>query len=169
MRIECPSCAARYEVPETRLAPGRAVRCARCGSDWVPLQAEAGQAEAVRLAQPVASDLAHPLAGEHPGNEHLLDDGRLDDGRLDEPAAVPPRRANPFVQTSRPADPSPEILLTADTPKRRRPLLAAAWAVSVAIVAAVAVLAVLLREPIARAWPPSLRVYDALNLSTGAR
>jgi predicted Zn finger-like uncharacterized protein len=40
MRIECPACAATYEVPEDRLAPGRLVRCARCGSDWMPLPPE---------------------------------------------------------------------------------------------------------------------------------
>ncbi len=36
MRIVCPSCEAAYDVPEDRLAPGRAVRCARCGKDWLP-------------------------------------------------------------------------------------------------------------------------------------
>ncbi len=41
MRIVCPACTAIYDVPEARLAPGRAVRCARCGTDWLPLAAEA--------------------------------------------------------------------------------------------------------------------------------
>ncbi len=40
MRIVCPACTAAYDVPEARLAPGRAVRCARCGTDWMPLTVE---------------------------------------------------------------------------------------------------------------------------------
>jgi predicted Zn finger-like uncharacterized protein len=51
MRIECPACAATYEVPEDRLAPGRLVRCARCGSDWMPLPPEP-IAEPVREPEP---------------------------------------------------------------------------------------------------------------------
>lgn len=37
MHLECPACAAAYEVPDSLLAPGRAVRCVRCGESWVPL------------------------------------------------------------------------------------------------------------------------------------
>ncbi len=37
MRMVCPACSAAYEVPESMLAPGRAVRCARCGNEWVPV------------------------------------------------------------------------------------------------------------------------------------
>jgi predicted Zn finger-like uncharacterized protein len=36
MRIICPSCAADYEVPASRLTPHKMVRCARCGGQWVP-------------------------------------------------------------------------------------------------------------------------------------
>jgi predicted Zn finger-like uncharacterized protein len=36
MRIACPSCAATYEVPASRLIPGKMVRCARCATDWLP-------------------------------------------------------------------------------------------------------------------------------------
>ena len=36
MRIVCPSCAAAYDVPDDRLVPGRAVRCAGCGAGWTP-------------------------------------------------------------------------------------------------------------------------------------
>jgi predicted Zn finger-like uncharacterized protein len=36
MRIACPSCAAEYEVPASRLKPGKLVRCARCGGKWLP-------------------------------------------------------------------------------------------------------------------------------------
>jgi predicted Zn finger-like uncharacterized protein len=35
MRIVCPSCAAVYEVPASRMTPRRMVRCARCGGEWL--------------------------------------------------------------------------------------------------------------------------------------
>jgi predicted Zn finger-like uncharacterized protein len=36
MRIVCPSCAAKYEVPASRMTPQRKVRCVRCGNAWLP-------------------------------------------------------------------------------------------------------------------------------------
>jgi predicted Zn finger-like uncharacterized protein len=36
MRITCPSCSASYEVPASRLASRKMVRCARCQGQWVP-------------------------------------------------------------------------------------------------------------------------------------
>ena len=37
VRITCPSCASEYEVPA--VAPGRPVRCVRCGTEWAPVPA----------------------------------------------------------------------------------------------------------------------------------
>ena len=36
MRIVCPTCEATYNVPDAALSPGRPVRCARCGNNWIP-------------------------------------------------------------------------------------------------------------------------------------
>ena len=36
MRIDCPGCAAEYDVPEVRLVARKLVRCARCGVEWQP-------------------------------------------------------------------------------------------------------------------------------------
>lgn len=49
MRITCPSCAADYEVPDTLLAGGRALRCQRCGTQFT-----AGAAEPPAVAPPPA-------------------------------------------------------------------------------------------------------------------
>jgi predicted Zn finger-like uncharacterized protein len=38
MRIVCPSCAAEYDVPASRMTPQRKVRCARCGGEWVAVR-----------------------------------------------------------------------------------------------------------------------------------
>ncbi len=40
-----------------------------------------------------------------------------------------------------------------------------AWGGSLALLAAVAAAAVVWREPVMQAWPPSIRVYDALGLT----
>src|ERR1700733_10405779 len=37
MRITCPSCAADYEVPASRLTPRKLVRCVRCRGEWIPV------------------------------------------------------------------------------------------------------------------------------------
>ena len=37
MQIVCPACNTRYDVPDQRLAPGKRVRCARCGDGWTPV------------------------------------------------------------------------------------------------------------------------------------
>ena len=39
MRIVCPTCSAAYDVRDALLAPGRAVRCTRCGEQWLPVKA----------------------------------------------------------------------------------------------------------------------------------
>jgi predicted Zn finger-like uncharacterized protein len=39
MRIVCPICSATYEVRDALLAPGRTVRCARCGEQWAAVPA----------------------------------------------------------------------------------------------------------------------------------
>jgi predicted Zn finger-like uncharacterized protein len=39
MRIVCPTCSATYDVRDALLAPGRAVRCTRCGEQWLPVKA----------------------------------------------------------------------------------------------------------------------------------
>lgn len=59
MRIVCPGCEAAYEVPEAMLSPGRTVRCARCGRDWLPLP-EQGQAAVVEEDIPAAPPVEPP-------------------------------------------------------------------------------------------------------------
>ncbi|MFZ6761838.1 zinc-ribbon domain-containing protein [Pseudoroseomonas sp. WGS1072] len=59
MRIECPHCAAAYDVPDSALSPGREVRCARCAHDWAPVPAPppppAPRRSATAPVQPVAA------------------------------------------------------------------------------------------------------------------
>jgi len=62
MRIVCPSCAATYEVPTSRLSSRRMVRCARCGGEWAAIR----DAE----APPPVSDRTPEDRTEHP-EEHV--------------------------------------------------------------------------------------------------
>ena len=59
MRIACPKCAAEYEVPASRLAPRKTVRCARCGGEWTAV----GEAE--ELSQEVAATLSEQELNHH--------------------------------------------------------------------------------------------------------
>ncbi|WP_419899682.1 zinc-ribbon domain-containing protein [Roseomonas sp. USHLN139] len=80
MRIECPDCAAAYDVPEALVAPGREVRCVRCAHAWVPRPALLPALAEEAAAEPVE---ALPLRSEAP---------RLPPARAEEqlPAVIPP-------------------------------------------------------------------------------
>jgi predicted Zn finger-like uncharacterized protein len=56
MRIACPSCAAEYEVPESRLTRRKLVRCARCGAEWIPAPTDGDVVPPQEPAEPPPSD-----------------------------------------------------------------------------------------------------------------
>jgi predicted Zn finger-like uncharacterized protein len=77
MRLDCPSCAANYDIPDHLLKPGRRMRCARCGAEWLTPALDAGtdelafgtvapaEAEPVREAPPpIEAPVVAPLAKE---------------------------------------------------------------------------------------------------------
>lgn len=66
MRLECPDCAAAYDVPESLVVPGREVRCVRCGHDWVP------RGPSARLALKHDPDFDEDLDGERPAARPAL-------------------------------------------------------------------------------------------------
>ena len=140
MRIECPDCSARYDVPDARLAAGRSVRCARCGRDWAPLPAAAPP-------EPVAPEPELPAPEPEP------------------PPA--PRPGHPFLVSARASAPAPDLdpppAPTAPVRRGNRGL-AVGWLFSVVLLAALVGAFVWFRGPIAHAWPPSLRIYGALHL-----
>jgi predicted Zn finger-like uncharacterized protein len=49
MRIVCPACETAYDVPDGVLVPGRALRCARCRSEWLPVSAPPPDIEAAPI------------------------------------------------------------------------------------------------------------------------
>ena len=58
MRLVCPSFSVSYEVPDSLVPAGRAVRCARCAGEWTPVVAE------VAGAAPAAEPEPAPVARE---------------------------------------------------------------------------------------------------------
>jgi predicted Zn finger-like uncharacterized protein len=151
MRIDCPSCNAAYDVPEDRLVAGRAVKCARCAGMWTPVPALSPQ----QAREPGLT--AAPVAEPRAGVEHDPDAAELP-GILPAAAAVPE------------ALPAPPAIapLSSPAPARRRSKapLAAAWLLTIAVLAGLGWAAFDRRAVIMEAWPPSIRVYAALGLVT---
>jgi predicted Zn finger-like uncharacterized protein len=119
MKIVCPSCEAAYEVPEVVMTSRRKMRCARCGTEWVP--ADAGKvAAAEAVAEPAFGAARFEQAGHEPAmpvapvaaaglnpslvHENLAPES-LAHGRQEERPAEPQYEAAPRPQDA----PGPEL------------------------------------------------------------
>lgn len=171
MKITCPNCTASYEVPEAVLAAKRAVRCARCGNNWVPeAEGEVPAApDAGRLAEmqpaPVAPDVAPAAAAA----SAVLDAAP----EADLPAAKPPAPTETNTTAQSPVSPQPEpasvavdrrVTPDADTAAPRTKAPVAAWIASVALLLVLVLSAIAFRGAIMKSWPPSQRLYAAVGL-----
>lgn len=143
MRIACPSCDAVYEVPDAMLsAAPRAVRCARCGTEWMPQPLpDPAPVEAVADVAPAPS-------------RSVRVEPKLSSYRT----RTQPRASQADDGDARPAPRDDETTL-----RRRRGALIG-WALSLLLLIALAIAAVAWRTDVMAAWPPSQRVYGALGL-----
>ena len=164
VRIVCPSCAAAYDVPETALAPGRAVRCGRCGTQWAPMPAKTRPpSDAPVLVPPslVPSSLNPSGPVGWPAAESIAGPvvplGKPATGA--EAAGEPPR--NPKVL--RAARPAAET--TVQRPRRSGTAPLIAWLASLVVLVALVFAAYAWRDRIMAAWPPSERLYAALGIA----
>jgi predicted Zn finger-like uncharacterized protein len=150
MRIVCPNCSATYEVPEAILAgTPRMVRCARCGTEWLP---EAAAEPAPLIPEPPSpSDDSPPIPMPSPPpepkpgarREPKLSSYRPRSGVIEDDERLPPRDYESL-------------------PSRRGALIG--WVLSGVLLAAIGWSAVSFRSQVMAAWPPSERVYGALGL-----
>ncbi len=89
------------------------------------------------------------------------------------PPADAPMPPEGFADPPRPVFIEPEVplvpLASAGTALRRPASLRLAWAASILVLVVGLVAAVVWRDRVARAWPPSLRVYATLGLAHNAR
>jgi predicted Zn finger-like uncharacterized protein len=138
MLILCPSCEASYDVPDERMRPGRKVRCAQCGAEWIPV--------------PVPPEQEVPDAVEGMTSPDS-DEYAADDADLGPPPA--PVATGMARLTMGPAS------------GQGRAALRAAWIASVVLLVAAIGAGYALRDQFMQMWPPSARVYDALGLRPG--
>ncbi|MXP63638.1 hypothetical protein E0493_09790 [Roseomonas sp. M0104] len=145
MRIECPGCAAAYEVREEMLPPGREVRCVRCGRAWVPVPVPvpAGAAPAPRPLPAVRSAEAPPP-------------------RRPMPLRVRPRLGAPMAEAEPPpALPPPET--PAPPPPPAYAAVLSAWVVSALVVVGALAALWAWRDDLVALWPPAGRLVQALG------
>jgi predicted Zn finger-like uncharacterized protein len=145
MHIACPACPASYEVPDSLIRPGRVVRCARCGGEWVPVAAP----PAVEPIEPAAPDMAPPPAWPRPVRDPVSAEA---DG-LAEPRA---QLSAMDRLAAHPAWPQSHLRLRI------------AWAASILLLALGAWGAFGWRGQIVDAWPPSARMYALFGVAPGA-
>jgi predicted Zn finger-like uncharacterized protein len=139
MRIVCPSCSAEYDVPDSLVTAGRVVRCARCGGEWMPVQAGAADQE------PIPPPMNDPPAI---SGEPVVTTA----------PAAPSTDASPVTDAPRPSSAMDRLALHSVRPASRLPLHLA-WLASLAVLAFLGWAAYAWRADIVTAWPPSARMY----------
>lgn len=105
MRLVCPNCEAKYEVPEDAIPEtGRDVQCANCGHAWFQMRPRAAGAETVVSPAPpppapesVVETVAEPVV------ERVAEPAIEVDTRLPDPVSDPAGGAEALT------DPSPEV------------------------------------------------------------
>ena len=169
MRVNCPNCAAGYEVPDHLLAAGgRTLRCARCGTTFQAGIAVAEPADA--LPSPPPSPSLSPSLS---------------------PVAIPPPPVTPTPAALEPPPPltfprAPPMPLDQRVEQRvdfHPPMVGArahrsagpgaalgvvGWLLTLLLLLGGGFEAVQQRSRIVAAWPASARAYDALGLNPAA-
>jgi predicted Zn finger-like uncharacterized protein len=152
MILTCPSCRTRYQTDGANFnAPGRNVRCAKCGQVWFQappelepeLEREAIAAPAAPVAPATIEQTSEPVAAEH---------GALDFGTV------------PNVEE---AESVPEKI-----PRRSRGVAFAqsvGWAALIFLIGAIGWGTIHYRETIAALWPQSASLYAVLGLPVNVR
>lgn len=158
MRIDCPACAAAYEVPESLLDTKRPLRCARCGHQWLPWAppepAPPPEASPPELEpwSPIEPDLPATL--------------------LEVPLATVRGAAPDFETEPDPQETYRDEFLSPDPAQRLSPeapgggglAIRLAWAATVLLIALLIWGGYAWRGDVMRIWPASERLYAALGL-----
>jgi predicted Zn finger-like uncharacterized protein len=157
MILTCPSCSTRYQTDGAHFkAPGRNVRCAKCGTVWhqaapelePELEQEAIIAPAASVAPPQMEQAAQPLRADSAAAESSVVDFPIRPSVEDaesSPARLPPRsRGAAFAQS-------------------------VGWAALIFLIGAVGWGTVHYRETIAAVWPQSASLYAILGLPVNVR
>jgi predicted Zn finger-like uncharacterized protein len=152
MILTCPSCRTRYQTESARfVAPGRNVRCAKCGHVWFQAtpapEAELELEPIMTPAAPTHGSSAAPIAeaAASEGSSALLGAGPASEDSISAPAESPRRSGGRAVAQS------------------------AGWAALIILVAAIGWGSVQYRQTIASLWPQSASLYAAVGLPVNVR
>ena len=144
MILTCPSCSTRYQADSARfVAPGRNVRCAKCGHIWFQTAPEA-EPEPEPVLEPVVAPPSDPPS---------------------EPSAPEPLTAAPLSSILK-----PQAVETPPRPKKRKPQKdsvladAIAWAALIFLAVTIGWAAVQYRQTIVELWPGVAPLYDVVGL-----
>ena len=138
MLIECPNCAAGYQVPPRLLRDrSRPLRCGQCEAVFPIPEPPAPEPLAFRAPEPPAPEMEEPRPA--PAPAPLAEESRTES------------------QAEREATPE-----TAQEPAPRG--LRAAWAASIALLIGGGLTAIIQRDVVMEAWPPAARLFAALGL-----
>jgi predicted Zn finger-like uncharacterized protein len=157
MRLSCPQCHTEYEVPDAALAGrARTLRCADCGTKFkAPALPETP-------AEPVIETIPEPeIAAPAEATEPVIADAPFTEAPVEDPAEAieAPPAPEVAVKPPTPAKPGMPKPAAAAQPRPNRGL-------GVSILIVLLAIAVILAEhrAIGHAWPPSLRLFNALGL-----
>jgi len=152
MILTCPSCRTRYQADGAHfVAPGRNVRCAKCGHVWFQAaptpDAEFEPEPIITPAAPVHGSSVAPVAA----------------------AAAPEASSAPLG-----AGPAAEDSISAPAERPRRSggarfAQSAGWAALIFLIAAIGWASVQYRQTIASLWPQSASLYAAVGLPVNVR
>jgi predicted Zn finger-like uncharacterized protein len=191
MRVSCPNCQTEYDVPDAALAGRtRKLRCAHCETQWVagPLPEPPAAEPPLPPPPPVSAppdpppteQWARPVASTpyKPATTSVTDNMRpFPEPAFANPYAPPPRPTEPdpqearniadresfaaLLESSRQAS-AQEPEETETTSRKRRP---SPWLISILVLLLIIGLIFIERTNIMAAWPPSIRLFQALGLS----
>jgi predicted Zn finger-like uncharacterized protein len=148
MLIQCPDCAAAFEVPERLLAdPSRPLRCSQCRTVFPIPESAAPKTKGWRDPEPIAPPPPAPPPPPPPAKAEESPAGK---------APAPDLPNEPLVAPDSAPEPAKD--------KASSRSLRAAWAASILVLILGGVGAVAQRAEIMEVWPPSARLFAALGL-----
>jgi predicted Zn finger-like uncharacterized protein len=166
MRIECPSCAAGFEVNPSVLEPnGRTVRCASCKTTWfaaAPSLVMAGTAESAPVPMPAvtAEDRADHEALAMPAKK------LSEEAQLVQVEAAPPVAP---VEEAPPSAPKRKTVAAAAIPSAYKRERRQSLGLVATMLAAVLIFCIVSRESLVRAAPELASLYAAIGFRVNLR
>lgn len=176
MRIECPSCAAGFEVSPSALEPnGRTVRCAACKTTWFApapsLVLADGASEQIPAPAPTpavtADDRADHEALAAVGKKAEIEDAKIEDAKIVDVVDAP--SVSPAEEEAVPSPMPRRKTVAPFMPAARKRPAAIPLGFVAALLFGIISVGVLSRQSIVRAAPELATLYAAVGLPVNLR